>query len=308
ITTWKGKQIHSHNYRTPELFRDQVVILIGSSSSATDISRDIAGVAKEVHISSRSVASETNEKKPCFNTTRLNAMINSGYDNMWLHSKIESVHEDGSVVFTDGSVVVADTILHCTGYKYHFPFLETNGIVTVDEDDNRVGPLFKHVFSPALAPSLSFVGVPSTTLPFPNFELQSKWIAGVLSNRIALPSQEEMMEDVKAFYSSLEASGKPKRQTHDIADYQEFGFWYTGLLCVHLFPCELGITKLPIGSLLPYKFHKEKIHHAASNGMRTLRRYKEGLFNSSTAQIYYRKFSAIGNAKADRPRDQECLV
>ncbi|XP_062023806.1 uncharacterized protein LOC133739993 isoform X3 [Rosa rugosa] len=89
---------------------------------------------------------------------------------------------------------------------------------------------------------------------------------------------------------------------------QEFGFWYTGLLCVHLFPCELGITKLPIGSLLPYKFHKEKIHHAASNGMRTLRRYKEGLFNSSTAQIYYRKFSAIGNAKADRPRDQECLV
>ncbi|PRQ54981.1 putative tetratricopeptide-like helical domain, DYW domain-containing protein [Rosa chinensis] len=42
--------------------------------------------------------------------------------------------------------------------------------------------------------------------------------------------------------------------------------------------------------------------------MRTLRRYKEGLFNSSTAQIYYRKFSAIGNAKADRPRDQECLV
>ncbi|XP_062027084.1 flavin-containing monooxygenase FMO GS-OX-like 5 [Rosa rugosa] len=152
--------------------------------------------------------------------------INSGYDNMWLHSKIESVHEDGSVVFTDGSVVVADTILHCTRYKYHFPFLETNGIVTVDEDDNRVGPLFKHVFPPALAPSLSFVGIPSKTLPFPNFELQSKWIAGVLSNRIALPSQEEMMEDVKAFYSSLEASGKPKRQTHDIADYQgDYADW-----------------------------------------------------------------------------------
>lgn len=43
-------------------------------------------------------------------------------------------------------------------YKYHFPFLETNGIVTVD--DNRVGPLYKHVFPPALAPSLSFVGLP----------------------------------------------------------------------------------------------------------------------------------------------------
>ncbi|XP_062026007.1 flavin-containing monooxygenase FMO GS-OX-like 2 [Rosa rugosa] len=196
ITTWKGRQIHSHNYRTPEPFRDQVVILIGSSSSATDIYRDIAGVAKEVHISSRSIASETKEKKPHFNTMRLNTMINSGYENMWVRSKIKSVHEDGSVVFINGSVVVADTILHCTGYKYHLPFLETNGIVTVDGDDNRVGPLFKHVFPPALAPSLSFVGVPWKTVPFPNFELQSKWIAGVLSNRIALPSKEEMMKDV----------------------------------------------------------------------------------------------------------------
>lgn len=43
-------------------------------------------------------------------------------------------------------------------YKFHFPFLETNGEVTVD--DNRVGPLYKHVFPPALAPGLSFVGLP----------------------------------------------------------------------------------------------------------------------------------------------------
>ena len=55
--------------------------------------------------------------------------------------------------------------------------------------------------------------------PFFIFELQSKWIAGVLSNRFALPSQDEMMEDVKAMYSLLEASGTPKRYTHNIADH-----------------------------------------------------------------------------------------
>ncbi|XP_021810291.1 flavin-containing monooxygenase FMO GS-OX-like 4 [Prunus avium] len=208
INTWKGKQIHSHNYRTPEPFRDQVVILIGSATSAIDISRDIAGVAKEVHIASRSVADETIEKQP-------------GYNNMWLHSMIKSVQEDGSVVFRNGSVVLADVILHCTGYKFHFPFLETNGIVTVD--DNRVGPLYKHVFPPDLAPSLSFVGLPWKVAPLPMFEFQSKWIAGILSNRITLPSQEEMMEDVKAFYSLLKASGTPKRYTHNIADNQ-FGY------------------------------------------------------------------------------------
>ncbi|XP_062026117.1 flavin-containing monooxygenase FMO GS-OX-like 4 isoform X1 [Rosa rugosa] len=217
IDTWKGKQIHSHNYRTPEPFRDQVVILIGSATSAVDISREIAGVAKEVHIASRSVADETIEKHP-------------GYDNLWLHSMVKefthdqiirSVHEDGSVVFQDGSVVRADIILHCTGYKYHFPFLETNGIVIVD--DNRVEPLYKHVFPPVFAPSLSFVGIPWKVATFFMFELQSKWIAGVLSNRIALPSQEDMMEDVRAFYSLLEASDTPKRYTHNIADHQ-FGY------------------------------------------------------------------------------------
>ncbi|ONI06693.1 hypothetical protein PRUPE_5G074900 [Prunus persica] len=215
INTWKGKQFHSHNYRNPEPFRDQVVILIGGAASSADISRELAGVAKEVHIASRSVADEAIGKQP-------------GYDNMWLHSMIKSAHDDGSVAFQDGSVVIADIILHCTGYKYHFPFLETNGIVTVD--DNRVGPLYKHVFPPALAPSLSFVGLPWKVVPFPQFELQSKWIAGLLSNRIALPSKEEMMEDIKAFYSLLEASGLPKRYTHNLGDCQfEYNDWLAAL-------------------------------------------------------------------------------
>ncbi|KAL6177103.1 hypothetical protein ACLB2K_048629 [Fragaria x ananassa] len=102
IDTWKGKQIHSHNYRTPAPYRDQVVILIGSSASAVDISRDMAGVAKEVHIASRSLPDETFEKM-------------SGHDNMWLHSMVKSINEDGVTVFPDGSAVRAGIILHCTG-------------------------------------------------------------------------------------------------------------------------------------------------------------------------------------------------
>ncbi|XP_021660779.2 flavin-containing monooxygenase FMO GS-OX5 isoform X2 [Hevea brasiliensis] len=145
VDLWPGKQIHSHNYRTSEPFRDQMIIIIGHSWSSADISAEIAAVAKEVHIASRSVPDGTYEKQ-------------RGYDNMWLHSMIESSHEDGTVVFRDGSAIVADVILHCTGYKYHFPFLKTHGIVTVN--DNRVGPLYKHVFPPVLAPWVSFVGIP----------------------------------------------------------------------------------------------------------------------------------------------------
>ncbi|KAI4315283.1 hypothetical protein L6164_028112 [Bauhinia variegata] len=211
ITAWPGKQMHGHNYRTPDPFRDQVVVLIGNAASAVDISRDIATVAKEVHIAARSVEDNKLGKLP-------------GHDNMWLHSMIDSALEDGRVVFRGGNAVCADVILHCTGYKYNFPFLQTDGTITVE--DNCVGPLYKHVFPPELAPWLSFVGLPWKVVPFPLCEHQSKWIAGILSNRIALPSKEEMVEDVKAFYSSLEAFGIPKRYAHNIGPVQwDYNDW-----------------------------------------------------------------------------------
>ncbi|KAK2649130.1 hypothetical protein Ddye_016619 [Dipteronia dyeriana] len=66
----------------------------------------------------------------------------------------------------------------------------------------------------------------SLVVPFPLWELQSKWIAGNLSGRLALSSQEEMMKDVKACYSKLKASGRPKRYTLDLSSYQfEYDDW-----------------------------------------------------------------------------------
>lgn len=212
IDSWPGKQLHSHNYRVPEPFQGLVVVLIGSSASGVDISRDIATVAKEVHVSSRSTPDgQPVTKQP-------------GHDNIWLHSVIESAHEDGTVAFRDGSSVHADVILHCTGYKYYFPFLKT--IDSVSVDDNCVGPLYKHIFPPSLAPSLSFIGLPWKVIPFTLCELQSKWLASILSGNVALPSQKEMMEDVKSLYSKLDASGTPKRYTHNLSDYQfEYNDW-----------------------------------------------------------------------------------
>nr|GEY92573.1 flavin-containing monooxygenase FMO GS-OX-like 4 [Tanacetum cinerariifolium] len=198
-------QIHSHNYRVPEPYRNKIVILIGSSASAVDISRETASVAKEVHIASRSTSYEEIATLP-------------GYDNIWLRPMMENAYEDGTISFPNGVKISADIILHCTGYKYHFPFLDTEGIVTVD--DNKVGPLYKHVFPPALAPWLSFVGVPWKVVPFPRFEFQSRWIAGTLTGWISLPSPDEMTKDVEAFYSSLQSSGIPKRYTHNMGGIQ----------------------------------------------------------------------------------------
>ena len=58
---------------------------------------------------------------------------------------------------------------------------------------DRVFPLYKHLFPPAYAPTLSFVGLPWKIVPFPLYELQARWVARLLSGRVQLPSIDDMM-------------------------------------------------------------------------------------------------------------------
>ncbi|KMT10744.1 hypothetical protein BVRB_5g114020 [Beta vulgaris subsp. vulgaris] len=206
MNSWKRRQIHSHVYRVPDSFRDEVVVIVGSSMSGQDLSMELVGVAKEVYVSSKSPVSEGYNK------------VFAKHKNLHLCPQIESLEEDGRVLFVDGSCVIADSIIYCTGYLYTFPFLDTKGIIEVDDD--RVGPLYQHTFPPSLAPSLSFIGIPRKIIGFPFFESQAVWIAQLLSGKKTLPSWEEMMKSIKEFYHSREASGIPKHNTHDIANFE----------------------------------------------------------------------------------------
>lgn len=53
---------------------------------------------------------------------------------------------------------------------------------------SRVEPLYQHVICTTHA-SLSFIGLPWQVIPFPLMELQSKWVARVLSGHSQLPSR-----------------------------------------------------------------------------------------------------------------------
>ncbi|XP_010258181.1 PREDICTED: flavin-containing monooxygenase FMO GS-OX-like 9 [Nelumbo nucifera] len=207
MDAWRRKQMHSHVYRVPEAFRNEVVVVVGSSFSGQDISMELVDVAKEIFLSSKSL-----EISEGF------AKVISKHDNLQLRPQIDSLREDGRVLFVDGSWVIADSIIYCTGYSYSFPFLDTKGIVVVD--DNRVGPLYDHTFPPSLAPSLSFVGIPRKIIGFLFFESQAKWIAQLLSGKRRLPSWDDMMLSIKEFYHSRDVAGIPKRNTHDIADFE----------------------------------------------------------------------------------------
>ena len=158
---------------------------------------------------------------------------------------------DGFAVLPDGSRLgPLDAIIYCTGFRYTFPFLlgeagesgaagpeagpapttmpgprpeqpqqpqlashrtSSSMVGGLGVRDQRVGPLYRHVFPPSLAPGLSLLGLPWKVVPFPQHELQAKLVARLLSGRAQLPSREEMEQDVESSYLEMEVEGVPSR-------------------------------------------------------------------------------------------------
>ncbi|CAN4088406.1 unnamed protein product [Withania somnifera] len=55
MDAWRRKQMHSHIYRVPEPFRNEVVVVVGNSLSGQDIGMELVDVAKEIHLSAKSL-------------------------------------------------------------------------------------------------------------------------------------------------------------------------------------------------------------------------------------------------------------
>ncbi|GAX79854.1 hypothetical protein CEUSTIGMA_g7294.t1 [Chlamydomonas eustigma] len=226
-----GFQMHSHNYRDPEQFKGQVVLVVGAANSGEDISREVASVASQVHVCARSW------KQLGLSEAELIAPYGPRR-NIHRHPDPIEITQEGNVVFSDGSHLDGElhTIIYCTGFQYKFPFLfereelsHSSGlqhatealtighsspypVVTVKEQ--RVDPLWLHIFPPSSAPGMSFLGLTRKTVPFPQLELQAKLVARALSGRIMLPRPEVMKEEIMAFYEQLKEDNVPTKYTH----------------------------------------------------------------------------------------------
>ncbi|KAE9453901.1 hypothetical protein C3L33_14247, partial [Rhododendron williamsianum] len=102
IESWKRKQMHSHVYRVPEPFRNEVVVVVGNSLSGQDISMELVDVAKDIYLSAKS----------CDVCEGLSKAI-SKHENLHLSPQIDSLQEDGRVEFVDGTWLIG------------FPFFES---------------------------------------------------------------------------------------------------------------------------------------------------------------------------------------
>ncbi|XP_072026348.1 uncharacterized protein [Amphiura filiformis] len=192
--TFTGTILHSHNYRKPEDFKDSTVVCMGAGYSGQDIVLDLYQQVKMVYLShwKATLASEFPKNVKQVPTI---------------------AHISGSkVVFTDGQGCEADVIILCTGYEYTFPFLTKECRVTVDEDQ-RISPLYKHLIH-AEYPSLSFIGIPIRTVPFPQFSLQARLIIAIFEGSYKLPSKEEIEADNQSDLQKRLDMGWPRRYAH----------------------------------------------------------------------------------------------
>ena len=207
LAHFKGLQLHSHNYREPSHFMGKHVILIGASASGEDISREIAAVASRVVLSSRGGQGGFE--------------LQGEYENFTCQDALVRVdRSSGDLIFADGRREACDQdsiLMHCSGYHYSFPFLESSGLISTE--GGMVRPLYEHLMH-VDKPNLFFIGIPYKVVPFPQFEVQARFVSRFLSGHFSIPDATERKAAHASWLTSLEERGIAKRHAHKMGDMQ----------------------------------------------------------------------------------------
>ncbi|KAM9312134.1 uncharacterized protein PAF06_010044 [Gastrophryne carolinensis] len=105
LENFQGRVLHSHNYRVPEAFSSCSVVLLGAGLSGADIAIELCPHAKHVILSHRGSSIQW---IPPENFSEAPPVVRAS---------------ENSLICEDGTEIMADTLIFCTGYKYNYPFL-----------------------------------------------------------------------------------------------------------------------------------------------------------------------------------------
>lgn len=113
----------------------------------------------------------------------------------WIRIKPNIKQLLGSQVqFEDGTTEPIDVIIHATGYKTMFPFLDRS---LFEVKDGKVD-LYRRML-PVDLPGLYMVGLVQPVGPtIPLVEVQGRWLASVLSGETELPKRSVMEKEIQA--------------------------------------------------------------------------------------------------------------
>uniref|UniRef100_A0A1I8PUP4 Flavin-containing monooxygenase n=1 Tax=Stomoxys calcitrans TaxID=35570 RepID=A0A1I8PUP4_STOCA len=198
--TFTGQEIHSHDYKNTQRFKDETVLIIGAGPSGMDLCHEISKVAERVTLSHHMPETPKTTFKPNVN------------------QKPDVTHIEGSrVYFTNGEYETYTIIFYCTGYKYSFPFLSADCGIHVD--DNYVQPLYKQVIN-IQYPTMSFIGIPYYVCAAQMMDLQSRFTLEYWKGNKEFPSKEEMLQNTRRLMDQRFARGFRKRQAHMMGEDQ----------------------------------------------------------------------------------------
>ena len=188
--TFNGRILHAHDFRDAREFIDQDILIIGTSYSAEDIvSQCWKYGCKSVTVSHRT------------------APIGFDWPDNWEEVPLLSKVEKKIATFKDGSSKKVDSIILCTGYLHHFPFLEeslrlktANRLATAD--------LYKGVVW-AHNPKLFYLGMQDQWYTFNMFDAQAWYVRDIILGRIEVPDRDQMLADVDARVAEEDAIDDP---------------------------------------------------------------------------------------------------
>ncbi|CCH46481.1 dimethylaniline monooxygenase [Wickerhamomyces ciferrii] len=188
IQSYPNKLIHAKTYRSSEQLANKNVLIIGSSSTASNIISTGFPVAKSIYLSRRS---------PKHNFDYLNRVFAS--DGIIPKPEVEEFHQDGTIEFNDGSLLKdVDLIIIATGYLYHAPYLQ-EGLLDLNNPiespiySKKADNLYLHAFNIKL-PTLAFVGIPNTPTVWRAIETTASAVAGIWSGSKRLPPLEDQLK------------------------------------------------------------------------------------------------------------------
>lgn len=163
-----GTISHSHTYRTPNRFVGKRVVVLGAGPSGIDIALELHRVGADVTLSHKNGA----------NATELHGGL------VPQAAPVVACSRDGGLILSDGTVLEdVDELLLCTGYAYSMPFLSEDSGLRISHDGRAIQGLVKQCLCEK-HPTLAVIGVPFRIIPFPLFQDQVRFVAGVLTNTL----------------------------------------------------------------------------------------------------------------------------
>ena len=175
--TFDGRILHAHDFRDAREFVGQDILILGTSYSAEDIGSQCW-------------------KYGCKSVTVAHRTAPMGFD--WPENWEEVVALDNvdgkTAFFKDGSSKKIDSIILCTGYKHHFPFLP-DGLRLKTANRLATADLYKGVVWNR-NPKLFYLGMQDQWYTFNMFDAQAWYVRDIILGRIPLPSKKKMEQDV----------------------------------------------------------------------------------------------------------------